>query len=65
MRKMMSGDINDPVTSGILVELDGVAPVMVQSAPELNWAAYVLVRERFRRTLLCTRHTPDCLDVHD
>ena len=45
LRKMTGGDPNDPVTSGILVELDGVSPVPAPPAPELNWAAYVLVRE--------------------
>lgn len=44
LRKMTGGDIDDPVSPGILVELDAVSPTSQPPLPELNVAAYFLVR---------------------
>lgn len=43
LRKMTAGDIDDPVSSGILVELDAFSPAPPPPIPELNMAAYFLV----------------------
>jgi RING-like zinc finger len=42
MKKMMGGDPNDPISSGILVELDGKSPILGPPLAELNIAAYFL-----------------------
>jgi hypothetical protein len=42
MQKMLHGLPNDPVSSGILVELDGKSPILSPPIPELNVAAYFL-----------------------
>jgi hypothetical protein len=42
MKKMISGERNDPVSSGILVELDGKSPFLGPPMPELSMAAYFL-----------------------
>jgi hypothetical protein len=47
LRKMTGGYPDDPVSSGILVELDGVSPALAPPIPELNMAAYFLVRSPY------------------
>lgn len=42
MKKMVEGFPKDPVSSGILVELDGKSPILRPPMPELNMAAYFL-----------------------
>jgi hypothetical protein len=42
LQKMLHGFPNDPVSSGILVELDGKSPILAPPMPELNVAAYFL-----------------------
>jgi hypothetical protein len=40
---MITGSLNDPVSSGILVEMDGKSPILGPPMPDLNMAAYFLV----------------------
>ena len=42
MKKMVMGVRNDPVSSGILVEMDGKSPILGPPMPELSMAAYFL-----------------------
>mmetsp|Transcript_25599 Transcript_25599/g.45421 ORF Transcript_25599/g.45421 Transcript_25599/m.45421 type:complete len:502 (-) Transcript_25599:182-1687(-) len=42
LRKMMGGVSDDPVSSAILVEIDGKSPILSPPMPELNMAAYFL-----------------------
>ncbi|KAL3902910.1 MAG: hypothetical protein SGILL_010648 [Bacillariaceae sp.] len=42
MKKMVMGERNDPVSSGILVEMDGKSPIYGPPMPQLSMAAYFL-----------------------
>jgi hypothetical protein len=42
LQKMLYGFPNDPMSTGILIELDGKSPILSPPMPELNVAAYFL-----------------------